>query len=63
MKINDYERLQKMKSMTLRCRTGLGKDFPVVMNILDKKIKDNKYPREGQRRVRGQLEIVKQLNI
>ena len=58
MKSNDYERLQKMKSVTLRCRTGLGEDFSKVMDILDKKIKANKYPSERQRRIRGQLDAV-----
>lgn len=58
MRVTHYDRLQKLKVMTLRCKGALGCDFGTVMGILDRHIQTNKMPSLSQMRLRGQIDAV-----
>ena len=58
MNLTHYDRLQKLKTMTLRCKGALGDDFDCVINILNSHIKTNRYPTQKQMRLRGQIDAI-----
>lgn len=58
MQVTHFDRLQKLKVMTLRCKGALGDDFTTVVGILDRHIRTNKMPSLSQMRLRGQIDAI-----